>query len=57
VTVRNLRVLQVDAKQHLLIVNGAVPGAPGGLLMVRKAVAAKLQRAPVAEAPKKKKRK
>ncbi len=57
VTVRNLRVLQVDAKQHLLIVNGAVPGAPGGLLMVRKAVAAKLERAPVAEAPKKKKRK
>jgi large subunit ribosomal protein L3 len=57
VTVRNLRVLQVDAKQHLLIVNGAVPGAPGGLLMVRKAVAAKLQRAPVADAPKKKKRK
>ena len=56
VTVRNLRVLQVDAKQHLLIVNGAVPGAPGGLLMVRKAVAAKLQRAPVAEAPKKKKK-
>lgn len=57
VTVRNLRVLQVDAKQHLLIVNGAVPGAPGGLLMVRKALAAKLERAPVAEAPKKKKRK
>ena len=57
VTVRKLRVLQVDAKQHLLIVNGAVPGAPGGLLMVRKAVAAKLERAPVAEAPKKKKRK
>ena len=55
VTVRNLRVLQVDAEQHLLIVNGAVPGAPGGLLMVRKALAAKLERAPVAEAPKKKK--
>ena len=56
VTVRKLRVLQVDAKQHLLIVNGAVPGAPGGLLMVRKALAAKLERAPVAEAPKKKKK-
>lgn len=53
VTVRNLRVLQVDAEQHLLIVNGAVPGAPGGLLMVRKAVAAKSGPAPVAEAPKK----
>ena len=56
VTVRNLRVLQVDAEQHLLIVNGAVPGAPGGLLMGRKALAAKRARAPVAEAPKKKKK-
>ena len=55
VTVRNLQVLQVDAAQHLLIVNGAVPGAPGGLLMVRKAVAAK--KAPVVEAPKGKKSK
>ncbi len=54
VTVRNLRVLQVDAKQHLLIVNGAVPGAPGGLLMVRKAVAARPE--PVVEAPKKKRK-
>ena len=54
VTVRNLRVLQVDAEQHLLIVNGAVPGAPGGLVMVRKAVAAKSRRTLVAETPKKK---
>ena len=37
VTVRNLRVLQVDADRHVLIVKGAVPGAPGGLVMVRKA--------------------
>ena len=57
VTVRNLRVLQVDAEQHLLIVNGAVPGAPGGLVMVRKAVAAKPEPTPVLEAPKKKKKK
>ena len=56
VTVRNLRVLQVDAGQHLLIVNGAVPGAPGGLVMVRKAVAAKPVPASVAEAPKKKRK-
>ena len=41
VTVKNLRVLQVDAEQHLLIVNGAVPGAPGGFVMVSKAVTAK----------------
>jgi large subunit ribosomal protein L3 len=56
VTVRNLRVLQVDVEQHLLIVNGAVPGAPGGLVMVRKAVAAKPEPTPAPEAPKKKKK-
>ncbi len=39
VTVLNLRVMQVDAEQHVLVVKGAVPGAPGGLVMVRKAVA------------------
>ena len=53
VTVRNLRVLQVDAEQHVLIVNGAVPGAPGGFVMVRKAVAARP--ASVAKEPSKKK--
>ena len=41
VTVRNLRVVQVDAEQHVLIVKGAVPGAPGGVVIVRKAVAAR----------------
>ena len=46
VTTRNLRVLRVDLENHLLIVNGAVPGAPGGYVMVRKAVAAKAKRQP-----------
>lgn len=41
VTVRNLRVVQVDTDQHVLVVKGAVPGAPGGLVMVRKAITAK----------------
>ena len=40
VTVRNLKVLKVDAENHLLIVHGAIPGAPDGYLIVRKAVAA-----------------
>ena len=40
VTVRNLRVLKVDEEHHVLVVKGAVPGAPGGVVMVRKAVAA-----------------
>src|SRR3990170_1961278 len=33
VTVRNLRVLQVDAENNLLILRGAVPGAPGTYLV------------------------
>ncbi len=39
VTVRNLRVIQVDAENHQLVVRGAVPGAPGGYLIIRRAVA------------------
>ncbi len=53
VTVRNLKVLRVDPENHLLVVNGAVPGAPGGYVVVRKAVAAKREPKPQAEAPKK----
>ena len=39
VTVRNLRVIDVDAEQHTVIVTGAVPGAPGTYVVIRKAVA------------------
>ncbi|HMF10876.1 MAG TPA: 50S ribosomal protein L3 [Gemmataceae bacterium] len=35
VTVRNLRVVRVDADRHVLLVEGAVPGPNGGLVMVR----------------------
>ncbi len=41
VTVRNLRILQVDSENHQLVVKGAVPGAPGGYVVIRKAVASK----------------
>jgi len=41
VTVRNLRVVKVDADNHLIVVRGAVPGAPGGYVIIRRAVAAK----------------
>jgi large subunit ribosomal protein L3 len=41
VTTRNLKVVKVDADNHLLIVRGAVPGGPGGYVIVRKAIAAK----------------
>lgn len=39
VTVRNLRVIQVDEENNRLVVNGAVPGAPGGHVLIRRAVA------------------
>jgi large subunit ribosomal protein L3 len=41
VTVRNLKVLRVDPDNHLLVVEGGIPGAPTGYVIVRKAVAAK----------------
>jgi large subunit ribosomal protein L3 len=49
VTVRNLKVVQVDADNHVLIVRGAVPGAPGTYIVVRKAVAAKREPVPQVE--------
>ena len=38
VTVQNLEVVRVDAERNLLLVKGAVPGAPGGDVVVRPAV-------------------
>ena len=49
VTVRNLKVVQVDGDNHVLIVRGAVPGAPGTYIVVRKAVAAKREAVPQVE--------
>ena len=37
VTIRNLKVLRVDADNHMLIVEGGIPGAPTGYVVVRKA--------------------
>ena len=37
VTVRNLKVVRVDAEQNLILVRGAVPGAKNGLVLVRMA--------------------
>src|SRR5918911_898605 len=41
VTVRNLKVLRVDAENNLLLLEGAVPGGPNSVVLIRKAVAAK----------------
>jgi len=37
VTVKNLRVVRVDEENNLLVVRGAVPGARGTLLLIKKA--------------------
>ncbi len=37
----NLRVARIDAQEHLLFVEGGVPGAKNGILLVRQTVKAK----------------
>jgi len=54
VTVRNLKVLRVDAENNLLLVEGAVPGGPNAIVMIRKAVAAKTIKVAQVEPVKKK---
>ncbi len=53
VTVRNLKVVQVDGENNLLVVRGAVPGAPGGYMIIRKAITAKKIAAPQVVKPSK----
>ncbi len=53
VTTLNLRLEKVDAEQHLLLVRGAVPGASGGYVVVRKALAPKPEPQPQAVKQKK----
>jgi large subunit ribosomal protein L3 len=53
VTVRNLKVLRVDTDNHLLILEGGIPGAPTGYVVVRKAAAAKKIKVAQVEKPKK----
>ena len=37
-TIQNLQVIRADAESNLLVVKGAVPGPPNGLLLIKKAV-------------------
>jgi large subunit ribosomal protein L3 len=53
ITIRNLRVLRVDTDNHLLLVEGGVPGAPTGYVLVRKAVAPHKVKVAQVEKPKK----
>lgn len=50
VTVRNLKIVTVDGENNVLVIRGAVPGAPGTYLIVRKATTAKKE--PVIQAEK-----
>jgi len=36
VTVKNLEIVQIDQDRNLLVVKGGVPGAPNGLLIIRR---------------------
>lgn len=38
VTIQNLKVVKVDADKNVLLVRGAIPGAKGGLVTVKKSV-------------------
>jgi len=57
VTVRNLRVIRVDPDNNLLLVEGAVPGGPNAIVVIRKAIAAKTIKVAQVEPVKKKGRK
>jgi large subunit ribosomal protein L3 len=53
VTIRNLKVVRVDAENHLLLLEGGIPGAPEGYVIVRKAITAKRVKVAQVEKPKK----
>ncbi|MGE0450936.1 MAG: 50S ribosomal protein L3 [Vicinamibacterales bacterium] len=52
-TIHNLKVLRVDPDNHLLVVEGGIPGAPTGYVVVRKAITAKRIKVAQVEKPKK----
>jgi len=52
-TIHNLKVLRVDLENNLLIVEGGIPGAPSGYVVVRKALTAKKIKVAQVEKPKK----
>jgi large subunit ribosomal protein L3 len=53
-TIENLQVVRVDAERNLLLIRGAVPGAPGGRVIVRPSVKVAAQARRKAIAPTKK---
>jgi large subunit ribosomal protein L3 len=55
-TIHNLKVLRVDPDNHILIVEGGIPGAPTAYVIIRKAVTAKRVKVAQVEKPKKAKK-
>ena len=55
-TIHNLKVLKIDLENNLLIVEGGIPGAPTGYVIVQKAVTAKRVKVAQVEKPKKAKK-
>jgi large subunit ribosomal protein L3 len=53
VTIHNLKVLRVDLENHLLIVEGGVPGSPSSYVIIRRAITAKKLKVAQVEKPKK----
>jgi large subunit ribosomal protein L3 len=53
VTIHNLKVLRIDVDNHLLIVEGGIPGAPTAYVVIRKALTAKRVKVAQVEKPKK----
>ena len=53
-TIENLQVVRVDVERNLLLIRGAVPGAPGGEVVVRPSVKAARRAARVKQVPNKK---
>ena len=53
VTTRNMKIVSIDVDNHLLVIRGAVPGAPDGIVIVRRAVAKKPEPQVQVEKPKK----
>lgn len=53
VTTRNHKLVGIDADKNLLLIKGALPGANGAVLFIRKSITARVRpEAPAAEAPK-----
>lgn len=44
VTVHNLEIIKIDLENHLIAVKGAIPGAPNGLVILRKAAKVNLKK-------------